>query len=70
MKGKRKEEEEPNSPNLVKKKKKEKRKRKEKKESESKVATGGSLDLCLITEIPLKTELLKLKTPKMCFQYL
>ena len=61
----------PNSPNLVKKKKKkEKRKRKEKKESESKVATSGSFGLCLITEIPLKTELLKLRTPKMCFQFL
>ena len=51
-------------------KKKEERKRKEKKESESKVATSGSLGLCLITEIPLKTELLKLKTSKMCFQFL
>ena len=40
-----------------------------KKESESKVAAGGSLGVCLITEMPLKIELWKLKTPKMCFQF-
>ena len=50
----------PNSPNPVKKKKK-------KKESESKVVASGSFGVCLIMEIPLKTELWKLKTPKMCF---
>ena len=31
--------------------------KKKKKESESKVATGGSLGVCLITEMSLKTEL-------------
>ena len=30
--------------------------------------TNGSLHMCLITEMPLETELWKLKTPKMCFQ--
>ena len=29
--------------------------------------TSGSLHVCLITKIPLKTEFWKLKTPKMCF---
>ena len=43
--------------------------RRKKKESESKVAVGGSLGVCLITEMPLKIELWKLKTPKMCFQF-
>ena len=49
-----------NSPNPVRKKKK------------SKVAadlTSGSLNVYLITEMPLKTELWKLKTPKMCFRF-
>ena len=50
--------------------KKEKRKKKKKKESESKVAASGSLGVCLITKIPLKTELWKLKIPKICFQFL
>ena len=31
--------------------------------------TNGSLRVCLITEMPLKIELWKLKTPKMCFQF-
>ena len=38
----------------------------------SKVAVdliSGSLIVCLITEMPLKIELWKLKTPKMCFQF-
>ena len=42
------------------------------KKKESKVAvdlTSGSLNACLITEMPLKTELWKLKTHKMCFQF-
>ena len=30
--------------------------------------TNESLHMCLITEMPLETELWKLKTPKMCFQ--
>ena len=30
---------------------------------------NGSLHVCLITKIPLKTELWKLKTAKMCFQF-
>ena len=41
--------------------------RRKKKESESKVAACGSLGVCLIMEMPLKIELWKLKTPKMCF---
>ena len=49
------------------KKEKRKKKKKKKKESESKVAASGSLGVCLITEMPLKTELWKLKIPKMCF---
>ena len=51
----------PNSPNPVKKKKEKKR------ESESKVTAGGSLSVCLIMKMPLKTKLWKLKPPKMCF---
>ena len=43
--------------------------RKKKKESESKVAAGGSLSVCLITKMSLKTEFWKLKTPIMCFQF-
>ena len=38
----------------------------------SKVAanlTSGSLNVCLITKMPLKTEFWKLKTPKMYFQF-
>ena len=31
--------------------------------------TSGSLNACLITKMPLKTELWKLKTAKMCFQF-
>ena len=31
--------------------------------------TNGSLRVCLITEMPLKIELWKLKIPKMCFQF-
>ena len=31
--------------------------------------TSGSLHVCLIRKIPLKTELWKLKTAKMCFQF-
>ena len=53
----------PNSPNPVKKKKEKKR------ESESKVAAGGSLSVCLIMKMPLKTKLWKLKAPKMRFQF-
>ena len=47
----------------------EERKKKEKKRkgSESKVAAGESLSVCLITKMPLKIELWKLKTLKMCF---
>ena len=30
---------------------------------------NGSLHVCLITKIPLKTELWKLKIAKMCFQF-
>ena len=41
--------------------------RKKKRESESKVVTSGSLGVCLITEMPLKIKLWKLKTLKMCF---
>ena len=41
----------------------------EKKKSESKVAAGGSLYVCLITEMSLKTELWKLKTVKISFQF-
>ena len=48
----------PNSSNPVKKKKEKKN------ESESKVAAGGSLGVCIITKMPLKTELWKLKTLK------
>ena len=49
----------------------EERKKKEKKRkgSESKVAAGESLSVCLITKMPLKIELWKLKTLKMCFQF-
>ena len=46
-----------------------KKKEKRKKESESKVEAGGSLGVCLIMEMPLKTKLWKLKIPKMCFQF-
>ena len=53
----------PNSPNPVKKKKEKKR------DSESKVAAGGSLSVCLIMKMPLKTKLWKLKVPKMRFQF-
>ena len=49
----------PSSPNPMKKKKK----------SKSKVAASGSLGICLIMKMPLKTELWKLKTAKMCFQF-
>ena len=38
----------------------------------SKVAAdpdNGSLHVCLITKMPLKIELWKLKTAKMCFQF-
>ena len=45
------------------------KKEKKRKESELKVAAGESLSVCLITEMPLKIELWKLKTPKMCFQF-
>ena len=31
--------------------------------------TSGSLHVCLITKMPLKTELWKLKTAKMCFRF-
>ena len=31
--------------------------------------TIGSLNVGLITKMPLKIELQKLKTPKMCFQF-
>ena len=44
-----------------------------KKKKVSKVATDsdrGTLSVGLITEMPLKTELWKLKIPKMCFQFL
>ena len=53
----------PNSSNPVKKKKEKKR------ESKSKVTTGGSFSVCLITKMPLKTKLWKLKAPKMRFQF-
>ena len=53
----------PNSPNPVKKKKEKKR------ESESKVEAGGSLSVCLVTKMTLKTKLWKLKAPKMRFQF-
>ena len=52
----------PNSLNPVKKKTK----------KMSKVATDSNRRtqyVVLITEMPLKTELWKLKTPKMCFQF-
>ena len=42
----------------------------EKKKKGSKVAVdldSGSLHMCLITKMPLKTKLWKLKTAKMCF---
>ena len=42
---------------------------KRERERESKVATGGSLGVVLFTEMPLKTELWKLKTVKMCFWF-
>ena len=47
----------------------EKKKKEKKNESKSKVMAGRSLGVCLITKISLKTELWKLKTPKMCFQF-
>ena len=31
--------------------------------------TNGSLHMYLITKMPLETQLWKLKTPKMCFQF-
>ena len=43
-----------------------------KKKKWSKVAAdpdNGSLHVCLITKMPLKIELWKLKTAKMCFQF-
>ena len=46
--------------------------RKKKKKRWSKVAVeydSGSLHVVLFTEMPLKTELWKLKTVKMCFQF-
>ena len=43
--------------------------RKKKKERESKVAAGGSLGVVLFKKMPLKIELWKLKTTKMCFQF-
>ena len=45
---------------------------KKKKKRGSKVATDsdhGTHYIVLITEMPLKTELWKLKTPKICFQF-
>ena len=30
---------------------------------------NGSFHVCLITKMPMKTELWKLKTTKMCFQF-
>ena len=60
VKKKKKKMKKPSSPNPMKEKKK---------KSESKVVAGGFLGVCLIMKIPLKTELLKLKTPKMCFQF-
>ena len=69
----------PNSPNSVKKKEKKKERknpvserRNPMKKNGSKGAadlTSGSLHVCLIRKIPLKTELWKLKTAKMCFQF-
>ena len=64
----------PNSQNPMKKKKKKKKNSPNpmRKKKESKVAvdlTSGSLNVCLITEMPLKTELWELKIPKMCFQF-
>ena len=53
----------PNSSNTV------KTKKEKKNESESKVAAGGSLGVCIITKMPLKTELWKLKTHFKCFQF-
>ena len=44
-------------------------KKKRERERESKVATSGSLGVVLFTEMPLKTELWKLKTVKMCFRF-
>ena len=61
----KKEDEETHASNLVKKEKK-------KKKRWSKVAVeydSGSLHVVLFTEMPLKTELWKLKTVKMCFQF-
>ena len=46
-----------------------KKKRERERERESKVATSGSLGVVLFTEMPLKTELWKLKTVKMCFWF-
>ena len=44
--------------------------RKKKKGSKGAVdLTSGSLYVCLITKMPLKTELWKLKTVKTCFQF-
>ena len=50
--------------------KKEKWRRKEKKRSKGAVdLTSGSLHVCLITKMSLKTELSKLKIAKMRFQF-
>ena len=47
------------------------RRRKEKKGSKGAAdLTSGFLHVCLITKMPLETELWKLKTAKMCFQFL
>ena len=70
-KAKRKKERKKERPNgrTEKEERKVEKKEKRKKESESKVAAGGFLAVCLIIEMLLKTELWKLKTPKMCFQF-
>ena len=46
------------------------KKKKKKKGQKLRLAlTSGSLYVCLITKISLKTKLWKLKTLKMCFQF-
>ena len=49
--------------------KKDQTEEKKKKKRESKVAAGGSLGVVLFKKMPLKIELWKLKTTKMCFQF-
>ena len=72
-KKKKKKEKKPRTDRSEKKKKKNRTAKKKVKKKRSKVAADticGSPFVCLITILPLSYELWKLKTAKMCFQFL